>query len=174
MEIKQVVVHIEATINLGNYENFKPAITVTAEMTQEEIDDGGILELANMGRKELAYALWDMAEADLNGYPWAEPDAADKANKRRAENNSAYYRWMVQLNPEAAEGLLTELVGNYWEKKRAEEAAAQDAANAAINAAAEAAAMEADTPQSEAPDGDEKHWIDQEVEDLEAPNQGFN
>lgn len=153
MEIKEVVVHIEATINLGNYENYKPAITVTAAMTQEEIDDGGILELADMGRKELAYALWDVAEADLSGYPWAEPDTESNANKRRAENNSAYYRWMANLHPEAALELLAELVNDYWEKKWAEvaaEAAERAAINAAINAAAEAAAMaEADLAQAE-------------------------
>lgn len=172
MEIKQVMVHIEATINLGNYENYKPAITVAAEMTQEEIDDGGILELADMGRKELAAALWDVAEAQLTQYRWDELSEESDYNQRRALDRCAEFRWMAKLNPSAAEQLLTEVVGEYCEKKRAEEAAeaeARAAANAAINAAAEEAALaEAELTQAEGTDGEDIHaeLNDEDVQDI--------
>lgn len=124
MEIKEVTISFGCTINLGNYENMRQDVHVRAEITQEEIDDGGLDELATMARKELAYSLHDIAEAALRRCKrWDEPDedGYSRFNEERAERESNEFRWILKLHPDMAKDLLAEVVGDFFEAKRVEE-----------------------------------------------------
>ncbi len=129
MEIREVTVSFGCTINLGNYENMRSDVQVRAEITQGEIDKGGLNELATTARKELAYSLHDMAEAQLKRISrWSEVEAGEYSeyNERRAADGSDEFRWILKLHPDMAKDLLAEVVGDWMEAQKAELSAEAD------------------------------------------------
>lgn len=155
MEIKEVTVALGTTVNIGNYESTRVDVSICADMTQEEYDADGMDTLDKLVREEVVYRLWDYAEKDLTAANVAAWNADHLES--RASRWSPYFAHMLKFAPHIATGLLTSLIEDAEEKKRAE---------AVVKAEANKHVDE--------PVGEEKHWLGQEVEDLEAPNQGFN
>ena len=129
MEIKQVTIGLGTTVNIGNYESTRVDVSITAEMTQGEYDADGMDTLDKLVREELAYRLWDYAEVELSAadvFHWKEERRTNMASRR-----SPYFAHMLKFAPHIATGLLTSLVEDAEEKKRAEEAAKAEAARPA-------------------------------------------
>ena len=118
MDIQQVTISLGTTVNIGNFESARVDVSITADMTQDEYDADGVADLEKLVREELAYRLWDHAEADLS----AQNVAAWDAEKREAiaTRRSPFFAHMLKFAPHIAEGLLTSLVEDAEEKQKAE------------------------------------------------------
>ena len=108
MGIKEVKVSIGITVNLGDDESIRLDVSLTADMTEQEWRRLGLLELADTARKELAYQLWDMAEAKLSTYGLA--DMAEDEREAYAREHCPEFRHMLMLHPDAARELLGAVV----------------------------------------------------------------
>lgn len=173
MKITKISFSLGCTVNLGNYENLRPEITVEAEIGQYKSVEGEMDSLQQLAKRELALSLWDRAEADLRPRTrLLEIDEGDRIGW--AVGYSAEFRWIHDLNPKVAADLLAGIM----EEQRAEaelEAAKEAEAKARLAQSldepeTEAAEVSGD-PEAEAGTGEQD--VDQvEKEHLTSPDYG--
>lgn len=117
MEIHEVKVRLGATIEMGEDENLRPEIEITAGVTDFELKTGKLVELLENAQKDLAVSLLDIATQDLKTMRVHEIDEAERW--ATARDYSRAFDWIAKLHRTAALDLLTEVVGDLKQADKA-------------------------------------------------------
>lgn len=108
MNVTKVTVSYECTINLENYENLKPSVTVEAALVEGEDMMFATQQLYEQAQEALGMALYDMTKTALeNANLTALPEGK---RKNTAASRVATFRWMQSLVPDEADDLLDEVL----------------------------------------------------------------
>lgn len=131
MKITKIEYTLGITVNLGNYENLRPEITIKAEADELQPLETQHDIIQTQAKTELALSLWDQATQDLEDVRFLAVD--EDRHMSRARTNSSAFRWICKLNPDVATDLLNGIVED--QRIEAEREAARKAAEAAATEA---------------------------------------
>lgn len=145
MKITKISYSLACTINLGNYENMRPEITIEAEADLFQSLESQFDQIEDTAKRELALSLWNRAQHEIADLPFLIID--EERRLKRARNNSTAFRWMSNLSPAVAADLLADVVqGQQLELARQEAQVAAEMAEMALAESQSVDTAEADAP----------------------------
>lgn len=169
MKVIEISYTLGFTLNLGNYENLRPEITIKADADELQSIGSQFAAIQSQAKTELALSLWERATTELEYVPFLKVDEDRWAS--RARSNSSAFRWIDDLCPSVAADLLNGIVEDQRieaEREAARKAAELAATEALLDIGATAQEVEAtdDLPDDEAGEPDEEdEGVEEDFED---------